>query len=190
MIISSHLHIADYVMKSMGQFIDIKLDKKSFRYGNIKPDIDADFYKYSHNFGGTIDLVLQLIDELHNEDIYGKKFSEKLGMVNHFVADYFCSYHAYNYLFKRGIVEHIFYETRLHYKMISKYSSSKFNQVIDFDMDSFTSVKHILRFFSNAYYGSKRSLDNDICYALKATVAITSFVVNSCIRAYDEANVA
>jgi hypothetical protein len=177
MIINSHLLIANHTANYVAEHTGFGLNRRRFCYGNIKPDIDAIFQKYPHDFGGSIELVKTLIEQLIEDELDAKKFSEMLGVINHFLSDYFCAYHSYYYLKKRNIVVHLIYETLLHHCLRYRSLNQKKLNALMITSIVGNSIDEIIRTLRNEYYNCRRSIKNDIKYALNATAMISTFIV-------------
>ncbi|KDR96028.1 Zinc dependent phospholipase C [Peptoclostridium litorale DSM 5388] len=112
-IIGSHLH--DNIEKKTG----IKLNRNLLIYGSIKPDIWPTLAVKKHykdkSFGFVIDEIESLMAlGLHDNPISINRFSVKLGIITHFLSDFFCLPHHDRDYFHDKLKEHLTYEKRLH----------------------------------------------------------------------------
>jgi hypothetical protein len=96
------------------------INKKRFLWGNIKPDCASKYKFKKHYYDESIEMILELIGELSSLSVsevyhvYGKKkFSEELGVVCHFLCDYFCLAHNQRWEFKNAMKKHVIYENTL-----------------------------------------------------------------------------
>lgn len=98
------------------------INNKRFVWGNIKPDCVPKYTFMKHYFTESIDMVVDKIIYLSSvtlEEVYYKitigKFSEELGVICHFLCDYFCAPHYYRWEFKStsAVKHHMMYEQRL-----------------------------------------------------------------------------
>ena len=78
------------------------INKNRFIWGNVKPDCVPQYKRIRHYFDESIDMVINKILYLSSLTIYDvhygmtmAKFSEELGVVCHFLCDYFCAPHYY-----------------------------------------------------------------------------------------------
>ncbi len=82
------------------------MSKGAFVSGNIKPDMDRSMRKMPHRFEPLSNYLVGLLDSLRMEGVDMEVFSEKLGILCHFLCDSFCSYHMRRELRARDMVEH------------------------------------------------------------------------------------
>lgn len=99
------------------------LRKKSFVYGNIKPDLTLSLLNRPHYKENCIDFLKEEISRLSESNIglsvnIGTNYSERLGVICHYITDFFCF--AHNPSFDKSILAHIKYE-----KGLSKYMKSR-----------------------------------------------------------------
>jgi len=90
----------------------VKLNLVGFMYGNILPDIKA-IHK-PHRINGSLTFVVKRARRLMEEpyqrcSIYS--WSKKLGIITHYLSDYFCYAHQEHY--DKGIGKHMLYEMRM-----------------------------------------------------------------------------
>lgn len=93
-----------------------------FIWGNLKPD-SASKYKFKkHYFDESFDMIVKKIEFLSSltlDDIYIRysigKFNQELGVVCHFLCDYFCVPHFQRWEFKSpgAVKDHVLYENDL-----------------------------------------------------------------------------
>ncbi|HAX73973.1 MAG TPA: hypothetical protein DCY20_10660 [Firmicutes bacterium] len=118
MIVQTHRLIGEYLYDVMqkDRSLSIKLSRRRFVYGNVLPDIVSDYKKYSHYYHKNHNYVFGLLKKLVTEPYSDDKFSEDLGILMHFFADYTCVYHACEYLSQEvSISSHIKYEAKFHF---------------------------------------------------------------------------
>lgn len=116
MVIFDHMGIARTIAQTVEQNFSLKLDTRAFIYGSIKPDLSSAYSTILHYKEDSFDYVMQEIRELMNDFLDGQEvcpraFSEKLGVVTHYLADYFCYVH--NSHFKGSMFTHLVYELKL-----------------------------------------------------------------------------
>lgn len=116
----SHFIIAKALYKSFSKNLNIELDLNSFRYGCIKPDFTPSLMRISHYKDKSFEKICSRITSLENntfpetkEDM--KKFSMELGIVAHYLTDYFCYPHNNKKYDFKPI--HFMYENRLAYAL-------------------------------------------------------------------------
>ena len=112
---TSHFAMGHLLYASL-QARGIHLNRIAFAYGNIAPDYAPQLLFPAH-FGKVCS---RAVDEIARElarlplDESGRvnaEYSKKLGIMCHFICDYFCF--AHNKGFSGGITQHVAYENRL-----------------------------------------------------------------------------
>lgn len=117
MIVNTHYALAKAFHWEAEVLTGETINKNSFIYGNIIPDIDKSTYDFDHRFTQAGNFINELVQELATEWMDEKEFSRKLGILCHFLVDCFCQYHFYNALWKTAALKHMVYETKLHYHL-------------------------------------------------------------------------
>lgn len=174
MIFLSHLLIGDLIYKEIVARIDIKLDKVSFLYGNVKPDICNKDIKHEHIFNESINILEEYINEIKGNEESIKKFSENIGVISHFVSDYFCLYHIGEYG-KKNIISHILYETILHFRFLYMTMVKKITFIEEYE-DRGT-IKGIIQSMQNNHNLGKQTIDKDIVYALSTSILVLTPII-------------
>jgi CRISPR/Cas system CSM-associated protein Csm2 small subunit len=82
---------------------------KSFIYGNVLPDFSPKYRMTKHEKIEDFNIVLRMIDELaYDNEKINKNISIKLGMLSHYLCDFFTFPH--NEAFKKNLICHELYE--------------------------------------------------------------------------------
>lgn len=116
MISSSHIIIGGIVCDFLKQRLNINLNRQSFIRGNVIPDysmlgiIQPHFPKMSLGF---VQKEIAALSEgyLDSENI-GVNYSLNLGIVCHYLSDFFC--YAHSAVYKQFVINHVRYEKELH----------------------------------------------------------------------------
>lgn len=187
-------HVAEHIFLVYG----VKLKRYSLIYGAIKPDVSTVFAKYPHYINASLDNLCETADMLI-EDIEGRKemetraFARELGVILHYIADYFCRVHndinGQKHL-KR--FKHIWYEQRLH-KVIKKYELEALREEVTNDLDydlkkiDMISFKDYIIYKHNRYMrdagkmyvydNNKRRRQTDIKYSYKMELLVASYII-------------
>ncbi|NLO10400.1 MAG: zinc dependent phospholipase C family protein [Clostridiales bacterium] len=85
-----------------------EIKKRSFVYGNVKPDLSKDLLSIPHTLENYFLTVCNNADNLMSNKTSLKEFSFELGKICHYVCDFFCEYHLNEEIFHRK--DHFFYE--------------------------------------------------------------------------------
>lgn len=120
--INTHKVMGENIIKYANSKSIYLINSSRFIWGNIKPDCVPKYTFMKHYFDESIDMVVGKITYLSSltlEDVYYKmtigKFSEELGVICHFLCDYFCAPHYYRWEFKStsAVKHHMMYEKKL-----------------------------------------------------------------------------
>lgn len=120
--INTHKAMGENIIKYANTKSIYLINDKRFLWGNIKPDCTPKYKFKKHYFDESIDMIVEKITHLSSltlEDVYYDmtvgKFSEELGVVCHFLCDFFCAPHYYRWEFKStsAVKHHMLYENKL-----------------------------------------------------------------------------
>ena len=175
LLMNTHKILASNILEQVSEENRYLIDRKKFIWGNIKPDYVSKYKLKKHYYNESIDMIvnkIKFLSSLSSSEInytYGKKkFSAELGVICHFLCDYFCLAHNKRWEFKSDFKKHVSYE-----KMLSRYAK-------DFKFDNllcdFLDIKDIREFISEniKYYEECIHISSDLVYA--------SFVCNSIVN--------
>ena len=176
MIVDTHVLMSQILYRYISNQVNFKLDRLAFAYGNIKPDLNNKDINFEHTLDDSLYSVKKYSQKLMSQDMSVKEFSMSLGVICHFSCDYFCLYHREGNE-KKGLFEHLLYEERLHWKLISLLLKRK----IKFDSYEMfqDSVEDITINIQEKYNSEAKSLTRDITYALFAASQTSKLIVCS-----------
>lgn len=112
----THIMISEILYRRLAR--KISLDRKAFIYGNIKPDLSPQCLRKPHILDNYLFIVHHEASCLKKEKPPEKEFSVDLGVICHYICDFFCYCHLNHALYHRFIF-HFIYEIRLHLVMCS-----------------------------------------------------------------------
>jgi hypothetical protein len=181
LILATHSEIGKFLYLYILQKTQLTINKKSFVYGNIKPDIDKKLRNIPHRINNLIIFLEVEIQNLLSENNSVDEFSEKLGMVCHFLSDSFCSFHFYDKLWKKNIFEHIIYEIKLHYISKTVLKEFSYNNLL---IQNTKDLNIIYKILENDYTKEKEKMSNDIKYALTFSILVINSI-NTAIKHMD-----
>ena len=138
-----------------------------FSLGNILPDVAPHLRLMSHSKRHSYDYLLKRIEKLsrnrHRSSIYT---SLKLGVITHYLADYFC--HPHTESFDGSINDHRLYEVGL-----ARYALHNINKVAHYlHAENNGGAKATIDELYRSYQSTSPSYKNDMEYAVKATRSI------------------
>lgn len=122
MLMNTHTMLAKDFIYNMNSNKKELINENHFIWGNIKPDCVSTYKFKKHYLDESLDMVvnkIQFLSSLSLEDIYKNhyenRFSQELGVVCHFLCDFFCVPHNKRWEFKSANVmkEHVMYERDL-----------------------------------------------------------------------------
>lgn len=90
-----------------------------FQFGSLLPDLVPSFLTKKHRLDTTFDILekklRKVVEEYHGEDGLSMSRCKDLGVITHYIADYFTLPH--NHKFTGNLAEHVSYEEVLKHAM-------------------------------------------------------------------------
>lgn len=127
----SHISLSRFLVVNMNKE-ELRKHRKAFYFGSILPDCMPSFLTRRHTFDDTFYIVRKEIENLvENHSIdneINRKFCRKLGVVTHYIADYFTFPHNKN--FTGSLKDHCQYENVL------KHQLKEYVQTLEFKRES------------------------------------------------------
>lgn len=184
----THLDISLKLKKVIEQNYTIKLNTLRFMFGNIKPDLFPWLFQTPHFKKNADSFVRQQIGKILNEKIQNNskcngKFSERLGVLTHYLSDFFCF--AHSDAFTDGLLVHNIYEFGLTL-MTMKNSVLLKKTLLDSRIPIHQNVFSIYRHLDELHQNYSRIRRNatpleDMVYALSACKCLCFSVIASCV---------
>ena len=183
---TTHFTMAHIMFASL-QKRGIYLNRIAFVYGNIAPDyspsmlVAPHFNKVCYSVIKELSLSLPQLP-LDASGYVGVEYSRQLGVLCHFLCDYFCAAHDKGFTRGIGIRRHMDYEDALHeylrhncLELLEVYNRS--------DVKLIETPKLLLaetKKCKQKYSAVERNFENDICFSLDICIAaIVSIVAMS-----------
>ena len=183
MLMNNHKMIADYILDNMRDDRLHLINRKRFIWGNIKPDCASRYKFKKHYYNESIDMVVEMIEklsslsisEINNESSIGK-FSGVLGVVCHFLTDYYCLPHHQRWEFKNAMRPHVVYEREL-----SKVSK---NYKVNVIKNNNLKASNIREFIDGTLeiYAIDQSFENDLNFAYYVCSSILDMIIESVVQ--------
>lgn len=173
----SHISLAKYILESKGME-ELNKCKKSFYVGSILPDCVPSFLTRKHNIEETLDLLKTEISNVTDKydvtkgiDTY---FCRHLGMIIHYVADYFTFPH--NSIYPGTMMEHCYYEKELKFafRKYVKSEQAKRNRLLE---NAYNTPEEIVDFV--------KSMHDEYLKAIKRISVDCHYIVELCFRVVD-----
>ena len=184
MLINTHYIISKSILENLESHKSFFISEKNFIYGNIKPDISSKYVVKKHYLEESLDMILEKIKYLCQLTLDSlkkyfsiSKLSQELGVICHFLCDFFCTPHSERWEFSHSMNRHVIYEKEL----------NSFAKTIDF---SRYNLKHkinnnIEEFFHSIYskYKSNEiSYENDLIYSAQVCNTIVNHILDSILN--------
>lgn len=188
----SHIYLSLIFKKAVEKKLPVKLHTFSFIKGNLKPDFSLLLIKVPHYKIPTSEIVKKEITKLMNQTANNyttctKEFTERLGIVTHYLSDFFC--YAHSTRFTGSVYDHVVYERNL-----SKYRRSMQAKImesivnapyIDRNLD-YQSICSLLDRLHTKYCSKKPSYARDLIYTFRAGIPLVIFLVSYCLQQGEE----
>ena len=164
---NTHKSLAVSFIKNVELDKKFLINDKHFVWGNLKPDSVSKYKFKKHYFDESINMIVNKILFLFSmtvDDIFIRytvgKFNQELGVICHFLCDYFCLPHHQRWEFKSAniVKEHLMYEKNLD-KVAKEYNFTdeknieiKAENVVEFinemlfQYENYSSYEHDLRY--------------------------------------------
>jgi hypothetical protein len=172
----THAYLGAEIFPVICETWGVHLSRKRLIAGSIKPDRNSLFFRHPHFWKHSHRFIEKKIKKLAGTELVdgtkNKKFSEDLGIVLHYVADFFTSAHNMK---PNKIREHIAFEDRLHRDFLALVDTESLRntmKMIDFPVTSNLRHRHA-RFKSDMTETS-----NDIREITVACLTIASYIMN------------
>ena len=190
MLMNTHILIAQNILRDVD--VDFKISDKNFIYGNIKPDMVSKYKLKKHYLDESFDMIVNKIKKLASLSMYDFKkkfsvsrFSQELGVICHFICDFFCIPHSERWEFKHSMNKHVKYE-----KELANFAKTYTPSQDDFKIWGNMSVEFFLK-EAHKLYKKRESYENDMKYAYFACRSIVKYISDSIAKntktAYSEA---
>jgi hypothetical protein len=115
MMFFTHVQIGQFLYEQITQqeMERFELKRRAFIYGNVKPDITKMVFM-KHQFAHTYDLFCDHVNIVMDDSQTDAERSVALGVVSHFLCDFFCKVHAKKPYNECSLWKHFWYEWELH----------------------------------------------------------------------------
>ncbi|NLM20469.1 MAG: zinc dependent phospholipase C family protein [Peptococcaceae bacterium] len=185
----THLEIAKAINRKLKADFSVRLHTAGFFYGMIKPDFSFQFKKIRHYQGDSLDFIQQEIKRLWEMDDslkFSREFAESLGVVAHFIVDYFCFPHTRH--FQGNLLIHVIYEIRLalfcqinvhilNSQINVHILNSQIGQESEVFIKDYVDFVQYLENLQKEYSGTKASHHQDLSFAIKASMDICLAII-------------
>ena len=180
MLMNTNFIISKNILKNLDSNKTFFLSDKNFIYGNIKPDISSKYVLNKHYLEESFDMVMEKIKNLCQLTLSSlekyfsiSKLSQELGVVCHFLCDFFTAPHSERWEFSHSMNKHVTYEKEL----------ASYAKIMDFsNCDLECEINHsVEEFFYNLYKDYKScniSYENDLKYSSYACNIVVNHILD------------
>lgn len=180
MLVNTHVLIAQNMLRDV--HTTFKISDKNFIYGNVKPDMVSKYKLKKHYSQESFWMVVDKIKKLSSLTMFDfrkkfsvSRFSQELGVICHFLCDFFCLPHSERWEFKHSMQKHIKYEKELA-TFAKTYEPLRDEKEILGKMSVAIFLKE-----THKEYKLEESYENDMKYACFACRSIIKYINDSII---------
>ena len=189
MLMNTHKLVANILYDNIDDNKKFLISKNRFIWGTIKPDCASKYKFTKHYFDESSDMILEMIEDLANmtpDEVIQNgtgKFSAELGVICHFLCDYYCIPHAQRWEFKNSMRQHVNYERELakiakHYYVslmrLDRLEVKDIREFIDKTQEMYRKKESFLNDLNFAYY-----ICNSIVHMILKTIMSNSENINN-----------
>lgn len=175
MIPGTHLLIADIVYNYILRKLKFELDYSAFSYGNIMPDLNKGYISHQHTLEDSGNIINRYSEALIRTNTSMKDFSRCLGVVCHFVCDYFCLQHTKEY-WRKDYIAHGIYEISLHKEFLRLCRNDGIK--INYKCKKEKNIIDIIMKLQKKYVEAEKGMTTDIIYSVIAAAAVSESIVS------------
>ncbi|GFR36361.1 zinc dependent phospholipase C family protein [Thermobrachium celere] len=179
MLSATHKLIGKSILLNIKQKYNIPINEESFLNGCLKSDYSLPFFFIPHYKEKSFNFIIQMIKDITNYNLSNtksiKNFYTKLGIITHFLCDYFC--YAHNNKKLDNMFLHLKYEKALH----SLYEELVIDKINTTSIQKVYSLENLINFINNMHYEYMivpPSMEKDILYALEVSNYTVNFIIN------------
>lgn len=180
MFINTHILIGKSIVENINENKSFFISDKNFIYGNIKPDISSKYVLQKHYLEESLEMIFTKVEYLCtlNLDCISKyfsisKFSQELGVICHFLCDFFCVPHSRRWEMTHSMNKHITYEKEL--SIVAKETDLRKFKGDNIEANSFR------EFFNSIYleYQSKTEYKNDLLFSNYVCNSVVDYILDA-----------
>ena len=180
MFVNTHILIGKSIVENINENKSFFISDKNFIYGNIKPDISSKYVLQKHYLEESLEMIFTKVEYLCtlNLDCISKyfsisKFSQELGVICHFLCDFFCVPHSRRWEMTHSMNKHITYEKEL--SIVAKETDLRKFKGDNIEPNSFR------EFFNSIYleYQSKTEYKNDLLFSNYVCNSVVDYILDA-----------
>lgn len=182
MMMGTHLVISNNIIESLDNEYKKYINENNFKYGNIKPDIFSKYKLKKHYFDESYNMIEEKIQSLSSmtpdqleRTFTSVSFNQELGVICHFLCDFFCIAHSERWEFKHSFKQHVSYEMDLNRR------SKEFR----FNLDKHKIEDDFNKFFSDLYREYKatdKSQRTDLVFSSYVSKSVIKYIMDNIFK--------
>lgn len=176
----SHISLAKYIVNCSGMEM-LGEHRKAFYIGSILPDCRPSFITQKHCIEDTFGIlkkeIQKITEDYDQEKGIGMYYCRHLGVITHYIADYFTFPH--NSVYEGNIKEHCRYEKKLKF-VFKQYVQSEGAKLDREESGAFEDVNDICRFIKDMheeYLKAIRVIKVDCLYIVSLCHAVVDAIL-------------
>jgi hypothetical protein len=172
--IHTHYYIAKQIHNYVKEKYQLELQLGMLQYGSVLPDLNWNMKNVSHYYDEGYSYWLEEVGQLLKNKKYReiKEFSQKLGIVLHFTADFFTFAHNDEKL-KTNMLKHFNYEIKFHHDFI--HSSPDITNQKNYYGNAYSLMKQLRQ----KYLYLQPNIEKDIYFIYTASFLLTDLMVEA-----------
>jgi len=185
--VTTHRRIGKLVHSYLKNHLKIELDPRALKYGCMKPDLPFSKIHFPHYKVDSFQDICEMINQLSiSRDTFQNKkslsvFSQNLGIILHYIADFFCE--AHNFHLYDKIPKHLYYENILSSKFERIKVSDLKIMLKKFKNNNISAPKTTLKQYINdrhfEYLNMDRNFDTDLQFSLSMCINVAYSIINA-----------
>jgi len=184
----THRQIGKLIFKVIQKGFSVRLNRIALEYGSIKPDIVLSLKSIPHTKTFSFHVVKELIADLFDKPIpltkrEMRRFSIKLGVLFHFISDYFC--HVHNNGIDEPLRKHYLYERKLAKKLIKHNWTNRYPDLWEIPAEiALSSAQELIEYIEGmhqSYLRRSQHLSVDISFCLEVCTTLASAIIANCL---------
>ena len=179
----SHISLSRFLITNINKE-ELTSHRKAFYFGSILPDCIPSFVTRRHTFDDTFHIVQKEIEKILEEhsltDMIDARFCRKLGVVTHYIADYFTFPHNKNY--PGSLKDHCKYEKLLKHQLkeyVQRRDCCQYQMARD-EESQFTTLEELFIYIEqihNKYLMKLSEVKKDIVYIVETCVQVVDAIL-------------
>jgi len=182
----THRQIGKLVFTIIRKGFYIKLKRIALEYGSIKPDILPSMKSIPHTKDFSFHVVKELIFDIFDKPApltkrELRRFSIELGVLLHFISDYFC--HVHNNGMCEPLRKHYSYERKLAKRVMRHNWVTRYPDFMETSGEmSLSSPQELIGYIEDMhreYLRRTQHISVDICFCLEVCTSVASSVITN-----------